>query len=434
MAAIPLLEEMNASGSGAMIEHFAEFAEDPGTRAELELHSLERPLRKLAIYPASAGFDLVEELDHLCARSIEPNVFFNPRFLAPAMPRLEDREVRLAVIRDGDEAKSRLRLLVPFSIETPALPFGVPVMRSWSSPFGPLGTPLVDHDDPAGVIEDFFAILARPHLKLPKVLVLPEMRLDGPFAAMLSSLAEARNLPLATVGEAGRPFLQSEADGETYLKDTLSKHGFRELQRLRRRLGERGAVEHVVARQPDEVRQAMETFLTLEAAGWKGRARTAMASDRYRAAFAREAVHRLAERDLCRIHMLTFDGAVIASLVVFVESGIGYTWKTAYDEAWSAYSPGTLLMMEVTRSHLEDPNIVATDSCAVPDHPVMSRIWKERRPIGTMVVGLTPGADRLARQAAAQLRFYRDSRNMAKALRDHVRGLVRRNMRPRKTR
>jgi hypothetical protein len=132
--------------------------------------------------------------------------------------------------------------------------------------------------------------------------------------------------------------------------------------------------------------------------------------------------------------MLTFDGAVIASLVVFVESGIGYTWKTAYDEAWSAYSPGTLLMMEVTRSHLEDPNIVATDSCAVPDHPVMSRIWKERRPIGTMVVGLTPGADRLARQAAAQLRFYRDSRNMAKALREHVRGLVRRNMRPRKTR
>lgn len=434
MAAIPLLEEMNASGSGAMIEHFAEFAEDPGTRAELELHSLERPLRKLAIYPASAGFDLVEELDHLCARSIEPNVFFNPRFLAPAMPRLEDREVRLAVIRDGDEAKSRLRLLVPFSVETPALPFGVPVMRSWSSPFGPLGTPLVDHDDPAGVIEDFFAILARPHLKLPKVLVLPEMRLDGPFAAMLSSLAEARNLPLATVGEAGRPFLQSEAEGETYLKDALSKHGFRELQRLRRRLGERGAVEHVVARQPDEVRQAMETFLTLEAAGWKGRARTAMASDRYRAAFAREAVHRLAERDLCRIHMLTFDGAVIASLVVFVESGIGYTWKTAYDEAWSAYSPGTLLMMEVTRSHLEDPNIVATDSCAVPDHPVMSRIWKERRPIGTMVVGLTPGADRLARQAAAQLRFYRDSRNMAKALREHVRGLVRRNMRPRKTR
>src|SRR5690606_33831171 len=118
------------------------------------------------------------------------NVFFNPRFLAPAMPRLEDREVRLAVIRDGSDERSRLRLLVPFSVERPAVPLGVPVMRAWSSPFGPLGTPLVDHDDPAGVIEDLFTILARPHLKLPRVFVLPEIHLGGPVASMLRTLAE----------------------------------------------------------------------------------------------------------------------------------------------------------------------------------------------------------------------------------------------------
>src|SRR5690606_17341712 len=107
-----------------------------------------------------------------------------------------------------------------------------------------------------------------------------------------------------------------------------------------------------------------------------------MAVDRYRAAFAREAVHRLAEQDLCRIHALTLDGKVIASLVVFVESACAYTWKTAYDESYAAFSPGTLLMIEVTKQHLDDPNIVLTDSCAVPDHPVMSRLWNERRPMG----------------------------------------------------
>ena len=90
-----------------------------GDPAHIELLESRRPVRRLAIYPASAGFDMVEELDYLCARTIEPNVFFNPRFLAPAMPRLEDREVRLAVIRDGDEYKNRLRLLVPFSVERP---------------------------------------------------------------------------------------------------------------------------------------------------------------------------------------------------------------------------------------------------------------------------------------------------------------------------
>ena len=425
MAAVPLLEETSGGPAGAMVSNLAGLAREADP-AHIELFASNRPERKLAIYPASAGFDLVEELDYLSARTAEPNVFFNPRFLAPAMPRLEDREVRLAVIRDGDEYRNRLRLLVPFSVERPAIPLGVPVMRTWSSPFGPLGTPLVDRDDPIGVIEDFFSMLSRPHLKLPKVFVLPDMRLDGPVASLLTSFADSRSLTLVTTGKVERPVLESDADGEDYLKASLRSHHYREFRRLKRRLADLGKLEHIVARGPDEIRHAIESFLTLEAAGWKGRERTAMAIDRYRAAFAREAVHRLAEQDMCRIHMLTLDGRAIACLVVFVEAGVAYTWKTAYDETLSAYSPGTLLMIEVTKQHLDDPNIVMTDSCAVPDHPVMSRLWSERKPMGTLVVGVTPDADRLARQAASQLHLYRETRNMARILRNRMRSLLKR--------
>ena len=425
MAAVPLLEETSGGPAGAMVSNLAGLAREVDP-AHIELFASNRPERKLAIYPASAGFDLVEELDYLSARTAEPNVFFNPRFLAPAMPRLEDREVRLAVIRDGDEYRNRLRLLVPFSVERPAIPLGVPVMRTWSSPFGPLGTPLVDRDDPIGVIEDFFSMLSRPHLKLPKVFVLPDMRLDGPVASLLTSFADSRSLTLVTTGKVERPVLESDADGEDYLKASLRSHHYREFRRLKRRLADLGKLEHIVARGPDEIRHAIESFLTLEAAGWKGRERTAMAIDRYRAAFAREAVHRLAEQDMCRIHMLTLDGRAIACLVVFVEAGVAYTWKTAYDETLSAYSPGTLLMIQVTKQHLDDPNIVMTDSCAVPDHPVMSRLWSERKPMGTLVVGVTPDADRLARQAASQLHLYRETRNMARILRNRMRSLLKR--------
>lgn len=421
MAAVPLLEETSGGPAGAMVSGLAGFARDADP-AHIELLANDRPERKLAIYPASAGFDLVEELDYLCNRTIEPNVFFNPRFLAPAMPRLEDREVRLAVIRDGDEYRNRLRLLVPFSVERP--PLGVRVMRTWSSPFGPIGTPLVDRDDPVCVLEDFFSMLSRPHLKLPKVFVLPDIRLDGPVASLLATVAETRGLTLVATGKAERPVLESELDGEDYLKASLRSHHYREFRRLKRRLADLGRLEHLVARGPDEIRHAIERFLTLEAAGWKGRERTAMAVDRYRAAFAREAVHRLAEQDLCRIHSLTLDGRTIACLIVFVEAGVAYTWKTAYDETLAAYSPGTLLMIEVTRQHLDDPNIMMTDSCAVPDHPVMSRLWMERRPIGTLVIGLSPDADRLARQAASQLHLYRETRNMARILRNRMKTLL----------
>lgn len=420
MSVSPILEELSGSASGAMIDQFAGLTERADS-AQLEMLANQRPARKLAIYPASAGFELVDELDYLAARAIESNIFFNPRFLAPAMPRLEDREVRLAVIRDGTETKSRLRLLVPFSIERSILPFSVPVLRTWANPFGPLGTPLVDYDDPAGVIEDFFAMLARPHLHLPKVFVLPEVRLDGPFTAMLKAVADARGLPIQITNQVKRPILQSSEDGETYLRNSLRAHHYREFRRLKRRLADLGELEYRIARQPDEIRHAAETFLTLEASGWKGRSRTAMATDRYRAAFAREAVHRLAERDMCRIHMLSLDGKVIACLIVFIEHGTAYTWKTAYDEEFATFSPGTLLMIEVTKNHLDDPNITLSDSCAVPDHPVMSRLWSERRPLGTIVIGLTPGADRQVRKAAAQIGFYRRTRNTLRLMRNRLR-------------
>jgi hypothetical protein len=426
MAATPILEEMSGSPAGAMIASLAGLDGQALEQARAQLVLASGSHRSLAIYPASAGFDLVEELDFLCLRTVEPNVFFNPRFLAPAMPRLEDREVRLAVIRDGDEEKNRLRLLVPFSIERPAVPLGVTVMRTWSSPFGPLGTPLIDRDNPVGVFDDFLAMLARPHLKMPGVLVLPDMRLDGAAAAVVRTAAMGRELPIVETNRSERPFLDSRLDGDAYLKSTLRSHHVREFRRLKRRLADQGRLEHVVARQPEEVRIALETFLALEASGWKGRERTAMAMDRFRAAFAREAIHRLSQQDFCRIHSLTLDGRTIASLIVFVEAGYGYTWKTAYDETFSSFSPGMLLMIEVTRMHLEDPNIEVTDSCAVPDHPVMSRLWNERRAMGTLVIGLTPGSDRATRQAASQIQFHKDTRNLARLVRNRIKGLLKR--------
>ena len=90
------------------------------------------------------------------------------------------------------------------------------------------------------------------------------------------------------------------------------------------------------------------------------------------------------------------------------------------------YSPGKLLMGELTEWHLDDANIVRSDSCAVPDHPIMSRFWQEREEMGTLVIGLTQNGDRDVRQVAAQLHLYRSTRNMAKALRDRILSLTRR--------
>ncbi|WP_159953285.1 GNAT family N-acetyltransferase [Rhizobium sp. 18065] len=379
-----------------------------------------RPGRHLSIYPGQMGYDLQDELDHLTYRVMEANVFFAPRFLAPAMPRLEERQVRLAVIRDEDERRSRLRMLFPFSVEKPGFSVGPSIIRVWANPFGPLGTPLVDAEGAAETIDNLFEAMARPEAKLPGVLVLPDLRLNGRFAQLARAVALGRELPLTVTSPYERPMLHSAEDGQSYLQNSLAKNHLREMRRQFRLLSELGPVSYNVARQPEEIRLRMEEFLALEASGWKGRKRSAMITDRLRAAFAREAITNLAEADQVRIHTLDLNGSAVASMVVFIMAGEAYTWKTAYDEDYARFSPGKLLMADLTEWHLDDANIERTDSCAVPDHPIMSRFWQEREAMGTLVIGLKSNADRDVRQVGTQLHMYRNTRNIARILRDKI--------------
>ncbi len=383
-----------------------------------------RPGRELCLYPARAGYDLQQELDFLSNRVLEPNIFFSGRFLAPAMPRLEDRVVRLALVRDLNQSRSRIRFLMPFSIERPGFSIGAPILRAWANPFGPLGTPLLDMEDAAETLDNLFEALGQPDNGLPGVLVLPDLRLNGPFAQLARAVAIGRNLPITVADTYRRPMLDSRLEGDAYLAGTISAGHRREVRRQWKGLSAYGEVAYRVARSPEDIRLRMEEFLTLEALGWKGKQRTALVMDRLRAAFAREAITNLAESDAVRIHTIDLDGVAIASMIVFLMGGEAYTWKTTYDEAYARFSPGKLLMSALTGWHLDDPNITRTDSCTQDDHPIMSRFWKEREKMGTLVIGLQANRDRDMRQAAAQLHLYRNTRNMAKMLRDKIRAFA----------
>ena len=424
MVAIPIFEEQTGGAAAVMMANLAGLDLDAPVLAQFESLARSSPQRRLAVYPASAGFELAQELEFLSWRAIESNIFFNPRFLAPAMPRLDDREIRFAVVRDETDSKSRVRFVMPFSVEKAGFGIGPSIIRSWSNPFSPLGTPLIDRDDPIGVVEDVLEILSRKHLKLPDVLVIPDIAENGAAASALRTTAIGRNLSVITTNRTARPIMKTGQEPEEYLRTAMSARHVRGYRRMLRRLSEQGDVKLHEFREPADVRRRTEEFLALEARGWKGRHRSAMSIDRYRAAFAREALYMLAERDMCRIHTLDLNGKAIASLVVLREGNTAYTWKTAYDEAYAKWSPGSLLMLDVTTKLLDDANIERVDSLAVPDHPIMSRMWKEREAMVSLVIGLTPGSDRAARQAASQLDLYKRSQQVARVMRDRVLSLT----------
>jgi len=423
MASKPVIDSACEGNANALVGALAS-AEPAEPQAETQV-AIGRPGRTLSIYPAAAGYDLQEELEFLTNRAIEPNVFFTARFLAPAMPRLEDRVIRLLVIRDEAGARSRLRLLMPFSLERPGFAVGPSILRVWSHEFGPVGTPLLDREDAAETLDNLLEGLSHPNLGLPPVVVIPDLPFDGPFCDMARAVAMARNLPVAEAARVMRPMLESSREGDAYIAKALPADRRQALEDRWRGLQETARLDYAVARQPAEIRRRFEEFLMLEAVGWKARQRSAMIADRYRAAFAREAVTNLAAADAVRIHTLDLDGRAIASMIVFVVSGEAYAWRIASDEAHAASSPEELLMMRVTEWHLDDPNILRTDSCAGQDDPLTSPFWRERVPFGTLVIGTEANRDREVRQVAARLHLYENTRNMARLVREKVRAIAR---------
>jgi hypothetical protein len=414
--------ESTDSTANAMTHRLASLHFDP-PRADASI-SVGRPGRELCLYPGRLGYDLQDELDFLSYRAIEANVFFTGRFLAPAMPRLEDRLVRLALMRDNSGGRSRMRLLMPFTVDRPGIAVGPSIVRVWANAFAPLGTPLLDAEDAAETLDNLFEALARREANLPATLVVPDVRLNGRFAQMARAVALGRNLPVGTANPYQRAILKSEEDAKAYLKRTVAPAHLKEMRRQWRLLEQKGEVSYEVARQPRDVHLRMEEFLALEAKGWKGKKRSALVLDRHHAAFAREAVSNLVAVDAVRVHTINLDGRAIASMIVLMMGSEACTWKTAYDEDFARFSPGKLLMARVTEWHLDDPNIERSDSCAVANHPMANRFWQEREEMGTLVIGLTQNGDREVRQVTAQLHLYRTTRSVARRLREKILSLA----------
>jgi hypothetical protein len=138
--------------------------------------------------------------------------------------------------------------------------------------------------------------------------------------------------------------------------------------------------------------------LALEAAGWKGRAGTALANDLGAGRFFAEALRRAFSAGALLFHRLRLGDRPIAMIVNFIEGGAAYCFKIAYDEEFARYSPGVLLEIEMMRALETVPGLSFIDSCAVSDHSMINSLWRERRSIAALnVSGESIGAKALFR-------------------------------------
>ena len=363
--------------------------------------------------PLAALTEVRAEWRDLVARALEPNVFYDPAFALPAA-RVFGTDVGAVLV--WSKSAPRLIGLFPARIERRYGMMGT--LTGWTHPYAPLGVPLVDREEGEAAIGAFLDHVAAER-SLPKLVMLPLIARDGPFAAALARVLARRGGASVNFGEHARALL-APRNRESYL-DHIAHKKLKELRRQRRRLEDTGALVHMAASGPAAA-VALTDFMALEAAGWKGRAGGAARAHAATEAFMREAVTALAAKGDARIDRLIHDGHPVAASITLRSHNAAWFWKIAYDEAFSRASPGVQLTLDLTRDLLADAALAQTDSCATAGHPMIDHLWKERLTLCDMLIAPSAASMAKVRIARPLEALRRAAIAAAKQARDRLKG------------
>ena len=322
----------------------------------------------------------------LCGRTLEPNVFLEPAFAIPLVEHVkESRGFDFLVVWDAD-APGRMLGLLP--VRLPRLA-AVGRVIGFHDKLVCLGTPLLDATHARAVFSEMLAWMAR-RISRPVALELTSITADGAFMRdVVGDLGIERRVDV--LASHRRAILRQDAAIEGKVLSLQSAKSRKELKRQRRRLAEQGERCYVSARTPEAVANATETFLLLEQKGWKGERRTALLAKPALAAFARDMTRAMVGEGKCRIDALELDGLAVAMGIILSVDRRAYFWKTAFDEDLAPLSPGVQFTMDLTEAQLGEAGATLTDSCAVPDHSMIDRLWPDRQRIVDLAIALQSG-------------------------------------------
>lgn len=360
---------------------------------------------------AAAYAGLGEAFAELAGHALEPNPHMAPAAVAAATE-LVPAEAIVVLCAWLSEALDFERLVGVWALQrTSGLRSGF--APALVSPLVPLyevsSLPVVDRDR----APDACRALMRHLLAsgdLPHSLSLPLLPLEGPGFEALSEACAGVGGSLAVYESWSRPVMIPAPgdDPESYLRRSLGSRYKKRMQQVRA-AGRSGALTFRRSRGP-AAGEALEAFLALEAAGWKGRSGTAIACDPDHARYVRRLVQGFAETDRVLVDALLLDGRTLAMGLLVESGGRRHFLKIAYDEAEARHSPGRLLTVAMLRADLGGTPPAFFDSGAGEEVDAGTYVWGESRRMGNVVM-------RIGRQRLDPLRIATAARFWMRRLR-----------------
>lgn len=271
-----------------------------------------------------------------------------------------------------------------------------------------VATPVIDPDHAEAVMPAFLEAISR-NRALPNVIYAQFLESGSESFRALQKALGGR--PVLMLADRERAFLNGESERKR------SGSTGKKLRQDWNRLSAEGAADVVNERAPEAVRAAFEVFLQLEAESWKGDKGTSLLSKADDAAFARNWISALAGHGSASVALLRVNGKPIAAQVLLYSGNTAYTWKTAYNIAFSKFSPGALLIDKLTDALFAE-GITSIDSCSAPGS-FMTQLWTGRRANVDMLIDV--GARKsmsfhLAVLGERAYAFAREQRNRLRAM------------------
>lgn len=148
------------------------------------------------------------------------------------------------------------------------------------------------------------------------------------------------------------PYVPVEGDWESY-RATRDRKGMKELRRRRRRLEEEGKLSFELNDGSERLDELLAEGFEVEASGWKGEHGTAIVSRPETRRFYTDVARWAAARGWLRLGFLRLDGRPVAFELNLQTPRRYYVLKGGYDEAFSRYGPGMLIIEDILRHVFE---------------------------------------------------------------------------------
>lgn len=335
----------------------------------------------------------VDRLKQLADSAAEPNVFYEPWFLLPSIKAFgQGKTFRFVFVFCKNPRETDAPILCGFMplVADRLERLGLRTWKLWSHDYNYLCTPLLKNEQSENALQAFFKWAASTPDR-PALLDFSLVNGEGPFAqGLVAALRNGHHLSY-NVEQYTRAMLRSREDWDSYFESTIKGRSRRDLARLKRRLGEIGQLElrEITPNQNPNV--WIDEFLELEAAGWKGRNGTAIGLGESHSRFFRELALGAFEHNQLQMLGLYLDGEAVALKCNLLSGSGGFAFKIAFNEQLHKYSPGVQLEIENARLlHCTDSEKTDhprwMDSCAVPTHFMINRLWKDRRVIQRVLI------------------------------------------------